>query len=73
MSLRTIQTLALLDVAYYRRQVYRLGDYAESGIDFSDRLQWMGRNWGDPDQAASPPMSRPRRESSPRESDLRPV
>ncbi|HEV7282884.1 MAG TPA: ion transporter [Pirellulaceae bacterium] len=73
MSLRTIQTLALLDVAYYRRQVYRLGDYAESGIDFSDRLSWMGRNWGETDQPSHPPAPRPRLDPAPRESDLRPV
>jgi hypothetical protein len=72
MSLRTIQTLALLDVAYYRRQVYRLGAYAESGLDFSDRLRWMGRNWGDSDEGAGP-TARARRETPHREIDLRPV
>lgn len=73
MSLRTIQTLSLLDVAYYRRQVYRLGAYAESGIDFSDRLRWMGRNWGEPEEGSAPPAARSRRDASQREKDLRPV
>lgn len=58
MSLRTIQTLALLDVAYYRRQVYRLGAYAESGVDWSDRLRWTETSQGEPDGVFSPPPAR---------------
>jgi hypothetical protein len=30
-TLRTVQTLSLLDILLYREHVYRLGRYAESG------------------------------------------
>jgi len=39
-SLRTIQTLALLDVLNYREHVYRLGDYAADGEPATDSLAW---------------------------------
>jgi hypothetical protein len=32
-TLRTVQTLSLLDILLYREHVYRLGRYAESGDD----------------------------------------
>jgi hypothetical protein len=37
-TLRTVQTLSLLDVLTYREHVHRLGRYAESGDEAGDRL-----------------------------------
>jgi hypothetical protein len=32
-TLRAVQTLALIDLLYYREHVYRLGEYGRSGDD----------------------------------------
>jgi hypothetical protein len=37
-TLRTVQTLSLLDILTYREHVHRVGRYAESGDDAGDRL-----------------------------------
>jgi hypothetical protein len=39
-SLRTIQTLAILDVLNYRRHVYELGGYADMGDQPGELLEW---------------------------------
>ena len=39
-TLRTIQTLAVLDVLHYREHVYQLGRYADMGDSPSNLLRW---------------------------------
>lgn len=39
-ALRTIQTLAVLDVLSYREHVYRLGQYADMGDEAGELLYW---------------------------------
>ncbi len=39
-TIRTIQTLAMLDVLDYREHVFQLGQYAETGDEAADLLSW---------------------------------
>jgi hypothetical protein len=49
-TMRAIQTLALLDVLNYRQHVYELGQYAAAGDVQDDLLQW--RTMGNAEQGA---------------------
>jgi hypothetical protein len=42
-TLRTVQTLALLDILHYREHVYELGRYEELGDDPGELLVWGGK------------------------------
>ena len=37
-TMRTVQTLSLIDMLNYREHIYRLGDYASSGDDAGQAL-----------------------------------
>ncbi|QGJ70042.1 Hypothetical protein PBC10988_17310 [Planctomycetales bacterium 10988] len=45
-TLRTVQTLAMLDVLTYREHIYRLGNYAAAGDVPGKLLRWSGAGEG---------------------------